>query len=186
MTALNQTWEELRTSLLGYVRMKAKPDVAEDIVHDILLRVLQNEDKLRTVDHPIAWVYAVAKNRITDFYRDQAKLKNSEVDVEQVSAESAEMIENMDHEFAQCLRPLTERLDEKYKQALLLTDFGEQKQTEAAKQVGISVSGMKSRVQRARSKLKEELLNCCAVEVDHFGQIVDYARKDHCKPSDCC
>lgn len=47
-------------------------------------------------------------------------------------------------------------------------------QSEAAKHAGVSVSGMKSRVQRAREQLKKMLLRCCEVEVDRRGAIAGY------------
>ena len=183
MAKENQTWEELRTSLQRYVSTKVKADVAEDLVHDVLLRVLQNEQKFLAADHPIAWVYTVAKNRIADYYRSTSKSSSADINVEEFSVDLGEELEN---EFANCLRPLTERLDEKYRQALLLTDFEERKQADAAKLIGISESGMKSRVQRARSKLKNELLECCAIEVDRFGKVIEYQQKSSCKQKDCC
>ena len=44
----------------------------------------------------------------------------------------------------------------------------------SARQLGLSLSGMKSRVQRARRDLKELLEQCCAVEVDRRGGVTDY------------
>ena len=56
---------------------------------------------------------------------------------------------------------------------------------DAAEKLGVSISGMKSRVQRGRRKLKNVLLNCCEVELDRRGGPVDYRRRnpDAC---DCC
>ena len=186
MAELTQTWEELRAGLHRYVSSKVKVDVAEDIVHDILLRVLQNEDKLIAAEHPIAWVYTVAKNRIADYYRNTSKSSHSNVNVEEFSAETEDISNDIDNHFAKCLRPLANRLDAKHKEALLLTDFDELKQTDVAKQLGISLSGMKSRVQRARIKLKNELLDCCAVEIDRFGKVIDYEQKSGCNDNGCC
>ena len=47
--------------------------------------------------------------------------------------------------------------------------------------LGISVSGMKSRVQRARRELKDLLEHCCVVELDTQGAIADY----HPTPGSC-
>ncbi|WP_220448470.1 sigma factor-like helix-turn-helix DNA-binding protein [Nonomuraea mesophila] len=44
-------------------------------------------------------------------------------------------------------------------------------QSEAARRLGISVSGMKSRVQRARGRLRELLTGCCAVAMDARGAV---------------
>lgn len=66
-----------------------------------------------------------------------------------------------------------------YKQALILTEFDNYTQKELAMQLGLSVSGAKSRVQRARHKLKGMLLNCCSIEQDHRGNVIDYKQKDN-------
>jgi RNA polymerase sigma-70 factor, ECF subfamily len=49
--------------------------------------------------------------------------------------------------------------------------------------LGISLSGAKSRVQRARKKLKELLLECCHFEFDRYGTVFDYHPKNCTK---CC
>ncbi len=50
-------------------------------------------------------------------------------------------------------------------------------QKKIAADLGISLSGAKSRVQRARGKLKEMILDCCHVEADKYGNILDYQPK---------
>ena len=188
MTELDKTWDELRTSLNSYVRTKVDVNVSEDLVHDILLRVLQNESKLSELDNPLAWIYTIAKNRITDHYRKQARINTtSELgNLEQDNIDSEMLPDSIESDFAKCLLPLTDRLEPKYKEALLLTDFNEIKQADAADQIGISISGMKSRVQRGRAKLKEELLACCAIEKDRFGKVINYNQTDGCNKDQCC
>ena len=52
-----------------------------------------------------------------------------------------------------------------------------------AERMGLSLSGAKSRVQRARDKLRDMLLSCCHFEFDRRGQIVDYyERCCGCRP----
>ena len=61
--------------------------------------------------------------------------------------------------------------------AIELSELGGLTQKEAAERVGLSVPGMKARVQRGRRKLREALLDCCRVEVDRRGGVVDYEFK---------
>lgn len=164
-----------------YVRTKVDADVAEDLVHDILIRIFKNENTLPNLENPLAWVYAIARNVITDYYRKQSTIKKAQAE----GIGFVELPDRLDHDFTKCLRPLMKRLNHKYKEALLITGLDEVKQADAAKQIGISISGMKSRVQRARSQLKEELLACCAIEVDRFGKITDYEEKDSCNKDSC-
>jgi len=67
-----------------------------------------------------------------------------------------------------------------YREALLTVDIKGTSQVQAAKIFGLSLSGMKSRVQRGRFKLKQLLLECCAIEIARRGGIVDYSRKSNC------
>jgi RNA polymerase sigma-70 factor (ECF subfamily) len=74
-------------------------------------------------------------------------------------------------ELAGCLAPMVESLPPIYREALRLTEFEGVTQTQAAAQLGISVSAMKTRVQRARGQLKDLLLDCCHVELDRRGGV---------------
>lgn len=188
MSELNSTWNELRSLLTKYVRTKVDVDVSEDLVHDILLLVLQNEDTFADADKPLAWIYTIANNKIIDYYRKRSNIdsKNDVSDLETIIIDSETIPASVDNEFTNCLRPLLNRLEPKYKEALLLVDFNKLKQADAAKQIGISVSGMKSRVQRGRIKLKEEILMCCAIEKDRFGKVIDYNPKVSSNKNKCC
>ena len=77
-------------------------------------------------------------------------------------------------ELSRCLAPLARRLPASYRDALVVTEFEGVSQVDAAHALGLSVSGMKSRVQRGREKLKAMLLDCCEVELDRRGSITDY------------
>ena len=70
------------------------------------------------------------------------------------------------------LRAVIEGLPPKYREALTLVDLGGKSQKEVAEALGVSYSGMKSRVQRAREMLKRAILDCCAYEFDKYGNVV--------------
>jgi RNA polymerase sigma-70 factor (ECF subfamily) len=60
------------------------------------------------------------------------------------------------------------------REALTRVDLEGQTQHAAAADVGISVSGMKSRVQRGRRQLRDLLERCCQVDVDRTGAVAAY------------
>jgi len=66
------------------------------------------------------------------------------------------------------------------REALVLTEYRGLSQRELAEQLGLSFSGAKSRVQRARGKLRELLLACCQVQLDRQGGIVAYQPRGAC------
>ena len=51
-------------------------------------------------------------------------------------------------------------------------DFEGMSQKEYADRLGISISGAKSRVQRAREKLKDLILKCCDYQFDKYGNVI--------------
>ncbi len=75
---------------------------------------------------------------------------------------------------------LIDALPARYQEAVRLVDIDGIPQEEAARRVGLSLSGMKSRVQRGRLKLKQRLIGCCSVELDKRGRIIDYVSQSRC------
>jgi RNA polymerase sigma-70 factor, ECF subfamily len=86
------------------------------------------------------------------------------------------------HELAQCLRPFIDSLPDHYREAVELSELRGLSQRETADRLGLSLSGAKSRVQRARQRLEELVLACCQVEFDSRGEIMDYRPVVGCAP----
>jgi RNA polymerase sigma-70 factor (ECF subfamily) len=151
---------------------------AEDILQSIFLKIHNNIDKLSDVSKLSSWIYTIARNTINDFYR----VKNNDVYIENLPEHifiEQQNEETLNKEMGNCLIHMIQDLPDIYKQALILIEFENYTQKELAKQLGLSVSGAKSRVQRARYKLKGMLLNCCSIEQDHRGNVIDYKQKDN-------
>lgn len=80
-------------------------------------------------------------------------------------------------ELAPCLTAMVGRLAEPYRSAIELTSIQGLTQSDAAKHAGISLSGMKSRVQRGREQLRRMLVDCCVVALDVRGGVADFHRR---------
>ncbi len=80
---------------------------------------------------------------------------------------------------------LVNQLPERYAEAIEMVELGDMSQKAAAERLGISVSGMKSRVQRGRQKLRDLLLDCCAVELDRRGGMLELVPRDGCDDCGC-
>jgi len=82
---------------------------------------------------------------------------------------------------------MVKSLPEQDRQALVLTEYQGLTQKELSERLGLSFSGAKSRVQRAREKLKQQLLECCHFELDRRSHIIDYQPRCHsCETAACC
>jgi RNA polymerase sigma-70 factor (ECF subfamily) len=81
-------------------------------------------------------------------------------------------------ELAPCLTAMIDRLPEPYRTAIAVTTLQGVSQADAARQLGVSNSGMKSRVQRGRDRLRDMLVQCCAVAVDVRGGVSDFHARE--------
>ena len=179
-------WLELRDRLLGFIARRVRsPDDAEDILQEVMLRIHRHSRDLEHTDRVAGWVYRIATNSIVDYYRRPARRELPTGQAEDVPRTDFAAPETwappdggqLRAELAGCLAPLTARLPTIYREALEITEFQETSQVEAAAQLGLSVSGMKARVQRGRRQLKELLLDCCEVELDSRGGLTAYSAK---------
>jgi RNA polymerase sigma factor (sigma-70 family) len=58
--------------LRSFIRRRVPdPGDAEDILQDVLYALVRANSLLMPIDHLTAWLFRVARNRITDFFRDR-------------------------------------------------------------------------------------------------------------------
>ncbi len=173
---LDASWDETFERLRTFIAYRVRDDeVAVDIAQDVLVRSIAN-GALERVDNPTAWLYRSARNAVIDHYRTRhVNEPLEEIDDLWPALEPTDDRPNdATRELAGCLQPLVAQLPEIYREALHRVDLAGQSHHVAAAEIGISTSGMKSRVQRARRQLKELLTNCCAVQTDRLGAVASY------------
>lgn len=172
-----QAWTEFRDGLRGFLlRRVGDPDVADDLLQDVFIKVHTQLAGLRDPGRLQPWMYRVARNAVADHFRarrDAAPLSDGLPAPERERDAVAEL--------APCIRALVTRLPAPDREALELTDLGDLTQIELARRLGISPSGAKSRVQRARARLKDAILACCKVYLDAAGGVADYVPGPNCQ-----
>lgn len=172
---------ELRRVLRNFIgRRVGDREIAEDLTQEVLLKVHRAGGDVDGIEDVAAWIYRIARNTLVDHYRSTTRQPLPDMlPVDLVAVD--EVVDNAAvRELANCLRPLIANLDPIYRDALTLVELEGLSQTAAAERTGISVSGMKSRVQRARTQLKTAVTECCVVHMDPAGRIHDYDAPPHC------
>ena len=170
---LENIYRKFRDRIKGFILSRINDgDVAEDIVHDVFLKIHNKIETLRDESKLERWIYQIARNAVTDYYRQKRSvlLEQDDVPAEDPDPDGDESFKDV----ALGLESMLDTLPEHYREALRLTEFEGLTQKQLADKLGISISGAKSRVQRARALLKDELLRCCHFESDRFGKIIDY------------
>jgi RNA polymerase sigma-70 factor, ECF subfamily len=178
MTATTETiWNEFHDKLFHFIKKRVKDvDTTNDILQDIFIKIHLKLHTLTDQDKLTSWVYQVTRNSILDHFKKQkpaTELGENLAEIEEEKTFNAEMVT--------CMKPFIDKLPSTYKEAILETELGRLSQKAYAEKAGISHSGAKSRVQRARQQLHELFTACCNVQADKYGNIIG---KEECK-TDC-
>jgi len=177
--SLETIWNDFGARLKGFIRSRVEDDAAaEDLLQEVFLRIHTRMATLQDSDRLESWVYQIARNAVIDHYRARRPLQK----LPETLSDPHELFPEPDaaDQLALSIRSMVDELPEPYRQALILTEYEGLNQQALADRLGISLSGAKSRVQRARQKIKDSLLTCCHFEFDRYGRVVDYWQ--HC----CC
>ncbi|HYJ63354.1 MAG TPA: sigma-70 family RNA polymerase sigma factor [Parafilimonas sp.] len=165
----SQIWEEHSEKLKAFICIKVNGDEhCHDILHDVFLKIKEKEERLKWIEQPATYIIKMAQNAVIDYYRSQKKAALLLQDDYAETAEEFSEIQLADC----CLLSFIKALPPLYSQALLLTEFEGVSQKQLSEKLGISYTGAKSRVQRAKKMLKQAILNCCPYQFDKYGNIV--------------
>ncbi|MBW4667333.1 MAG: RNA polymerase sigma factor SigZ [Cyanomargarita calcarea GSE-NOS-MK-12-04C] len=178
-SGVKAVWQEFHQRLRGFITQRVNnPADVDDILQEVFVRIYQRVTTLRDTERLESWIFQITRNAIIDYYRKayhQPEFTTEDA-LEVLAIDEDPVVFNQ--QMAACLRPLLEHLPEPYRKALQLAEFEGRTQKAIAQELGISLSGMKSRVQRGRQKLKELLQTCCQLQMDAVGNVIEYEMKD--------
>ncbi|MET0556819.1 MAG: sigma-70 family RNA polymerase sigma factor [Vicinamibacteria bacterium] len=176
-------WSELRRRLRAFVaRRIANRADADDVVQRVFLQLHRSLADIRSGETVRAWLYTTARRAIADHHRAGARRREvasgDALDLERLEASAAPRPDDGARaEVASCLAPVVERLDRNDREAITLIEIHGLRLADAAARSGLSLPGMKSRVQRARRRLRTAVLACCRLTLDGQGMPIACARR---------
>ena len=187
---VTEIWQQVHDGLRAFIAKRVADDAeVDDILQEVFLRIHRGIDGLKDPRRVVSWVYQITRHAIIDHYRAPERRREMPVglavDIEMTDATPATPVvggsrDSGEHrsELVGCLRPMIEQLDKDFREAVTLVELEGLTQEAAAKRIGLSVSGMKSRVQRGRQQLKRKLDDCCLIELDQRHGVADYTVRD--------
>lgn len=165
-----QIWNDFHDKLYGFILKRVhNTEIANDLLQDIFVKIHTKIDSLKQDDKLTSWIYQVTRNSILDYFKTK-KLTSD------LPAEVIDPVEpvTFNREMANCLKTMLNELPPDHKEAIEQTELGTLSQKEYAEKIGISYSGAKSRVQRARQELNELFQSCCRASFDKYGNVVEH------------
>ncbi|CAM4462608.1 RNA polymerase sigma factor SigZ [Paenibacillus tarimensis] len=190
MLNIEEVWTSFHSPLHKFITGKTgDAAAADDILQDVFVKILKRLDTLQEEEKLRAWMYQITRNAIVDYYRKEKRLDELPDQLPDQLPEQFEPAENnLNQELSACLQPFLDQLPAKHREALVLTELNGYSQKEVSEMLNISYSGVKSRVQRGRQKLKDILEACCHFECDRYGNILDIVphHSPECARDDSC
>lgn len=171
-------WRAHEGELRSYLRHRASDaDVADDALQDVFVKAMRQGRSFCTLDNPRAWLFQVARNALVDRARTAHPHEVFTDDMADTAPLGAEPVAPVDA-LAECLaRTMGELPDE---DALILRACVLEGQTQRAfaQAHGLSLPATKSRLLRARQRLRDRLTDVCRVSFDADGSVCGHAGRE--------
>jgi RNA polymerase sigma-70 factor, ECF subfamily len=178
--ASDAQWRRLRADVRRLVsRRLSNPADQEDVVQEVMVRVWRHGPELRDQERFGAWLMRLVYTATADHFRQRAtrpevaQASADDADRCAASADSAQTPERLKVILADILRPFIDELPDRYRDVTVLSELEDLPHAAIADRLGLSLTAVKSRVQRARKRLRRLLEDCCRFAVDGRGAPID-------------
>jgi RNA polymerase sigma-70 factor, ECF subfamily len=171
-------WQDVAARLRPFLARRVAPSEIDDVLQDVFIRVQRGLPALRDEERFTSWLFQIARSSVAEHLRARARhpLPTSPAG-EDVAAEPMEDDRDAARALSGCVSLFVARLPSPYREAVTLVELEGLTARAAADLMGISVSGMKSRVQRGRAQLRRMFDECCVVALDARGKVTDFASR---------
>jgi RNA polymerase sigma-70 factor (ECF subfamily) len=182
-------YKQFYSELLGYIKSKVRSrEDAEDILQNVFIKISSNLDKLTEDVKLKSWIYTISRNAIIDYYRINANKKKVGVN-EEINDDIVEPEEDSDPTkgLDRCMSSMIGLLPDDYREIIIESEIKGVKQKDLADKYGMAYPSMRSKVQRGRERLKQLFHNCCHIETDKLGNVIEAQGKTDCgEPCNPC
>lgn len=166
---VSDAWHRFKDRLHAFAlrRVRSAND-ADDIVQDVLVPLLRHRDGIES-ERLAGWLFSTTRNVIIDRQRRTRREPDATSEYPATAAGAAETPNEAVSELTACVQPLLAMLSADDRAVLERVELAEQTQAELAATLDLPASTVKSRVQRARQRLREHFERCCEIELDGRG-----------------
>lgn len=174
-------YKQFHSELLSYIKSKVRSrEDAEDILQNVFVKMSLGIDKLDEDVKIKNWIFTVTRNTIIDYYRVNANKKklavNEELDDQIAEVEEIDQTKGLD----QCMGSMIGLLPDEYRDIIVESEIKGVKQKDLADKYKMAYPSMRSKVQRGRERLKQLFHNCCHIETDKLGNVMEAQGKSDC------
>jgi len=170
MNCLTTAWSAHEAELHNWAHRRLRNAAeADDLMQDLFLKALRQGERFCSVHNARAWLFEVARNTLAD----RLRVARDTVELPEDLPAPLEDTDTVDSLTA-CLPRVLSELSPEDREAITLCDLEGMAQAEFAAAKGLSLSAAKSRIQRARQRLKQRMTEGCQVQMDDAGRVSDF------------
>ncbi len=174
MTCEPAPWRDVEARLRPFVARRVPDADVEDVLQDVYVRMQRGLAGLRDDERLGAWLFQVARSAIADHGRARARhpLAGDRDPPDAPVTDDDDDDREAARSLSGCVAGFVARLPSPYREAVTRVELEGLTAREAADLDGVSISGMKSRVQRGRAQLRSMLEECCAIALDARNKVI--------------
>jgi RNA polymerase sigma-70 factor (ECF subfamily) len=160
-------WRAHEAELRGYlIHRLGDADSADDVLQEIFLKAMRQGATFCEINQPRAWLFQVARNTLIDRTRLAKPLVELPDGLAAVKEERAPV-----DELDACLQRNLAEMPVEDRQIIEQCDLQGVRQQDFARAHGLSLPATKSRLLRARQRLRDRLTRNCQVHLDENGRV---------------
>jgi len=154
---------ESRQRFVEYVRHRINDaELAEDIVHDSLLKALKSAPELQDQERLVPWFYRILRNAVIDEYRKRDVARRHVEHADELP-DLPDLSEEEERTICSCFQALLPTLKPEYRELITALDLGDETAEDAASRLNITPNNLKVRRHRARQALRRQLEEACGM-----------------------
>ena len=170
-------WQAHEAELRGYLRHRVGDDAAaDDLLQDVFVKAMRHGRGFCTLDNPRAWLFQVARNALVDQLRTRHAHEPLTEELVESAAQGQEPVAPIDALSACVARTLAELAPEDA-DILRACDLEGQTQRDYAAANGLGLPATKSRLLRARQRLRDRLTSVCQVQFEDDGSVCGHTAR---------
>jgi RNA polymerase sigma-70 factor, ECF subfamily len=167
-------WQAHERELRAFLRRRAQDaDLADDVLQDVFVKALREGRAFCMLGNPRAWLFQVARNALVDRFRTSHAHDSLTDDLGDSLAADVPATAPVDA-LAECLPRTLGELSPDDAAILRACDIEGQTQRAFADAHGLSLSAVKSRLLRARRRLRERISLACQVRFEPDGRVASH------------
>ncbi|MFV1884444.1 MAG: sigma-70 family RNA polymerase sigma factor [Balneola sp.] len=177
-----QIWDSFKESLFYFILKRVKDeDVSWDILQEVFIKIHLNLHQVKDPSKIHSWAFQITRNQVAEHFRKTTNMVALDaLDQEYLSDEIGADETNLC-----CFEHLINELPQKYSDVLTLINVQGKKQKEAANELSLSLSNLKTRVYRAKELLKQKFIDCCRFTLNNKGLLVGEQDCQRCSCASC-